>query len=248
GIRIQHPQVMIDEAQYGEMHEYLPPADYKLTYKAKSGRGVYSFCMCPGGYVVNSSSEPGRLCVNGMSDRGRDSGNANSAIVVTVSPEDYYKDSPLDGIEFQRELEERAYRAGGSDGSVPVQLFADYRAERMSEAFGDVRPCTRGKTAFADVNKVFPGFINRDIKEAVTAFGEKIKGFNRDDALIYAVESRTSSPVRIKRDADLNACVKGIYPCGEGAGYAGGITSAAMDGMRAAETIIRKYAASEGGS
>ena len=243
GVRVQHPQEMIGISQYGEIYKKLPPADYKLTYKAESGRGVYSFCMCPGGYVVNSSSEPGKTCVNGMSDRDRNSGNANSAVVVTVRPEDFFRSSPLDGIEFQRHLEERAWEAAGGKPAVPVQLLSDMRNGSVSKNFGGILPCVKGSTVFADVNGILPEYVCRDIIEAMADFGRKIKGFDRDDTLVFAVESRTSSPVRIPRDDDFNSSVKGIYPCGEGAGYAGGITSAAMDGMKTAERIIEKYTA-----
>ena len=236
GVRVEHPQEMIGMNQYGELYKSLPVADYKLTYTTKSGRGVYSFCMCPGGYVVNASSENGRLAVNGMSNYLRDSENANSAIVVTISPSDFGGDSPLSGIEFQRKWEEAAYNAAG--GMIPVQLLSDFNEGKISTSFGDVKPQTKGGYKFGNVRKSLPDFIGDAISEGMNAFDKRIKGFGRDDALILGIESRTSSPVKILRDESLQSNIKGIYPCGEGAGYAGGITSAAMDGIRVAKEIL----------
>lgn len=236
GVRVEHPQEMIGMNQYGELYKSLPVADYKLTYTTKSGRGVYSFCMCPGGYVVNASSENGRLAVNGMSNYLRDSENANSAIVVTISPSDFGGDSPLSGIEFQRKWEETAYNAAG--GMIPVQLLSDFNKGKISTSFGDVKPQTKGGYKFGNVRKSLPDFIGDAISEGMNAFDKRIKGFGRDDALILGIESRTSSPVKILRDESLQSNIKGIYPCGEGAGYAGGITSAAMDGIRVAKEIL----------
>ncbi|MCI5588435.1 MAG: FAD-dependent oxidoreductase [Lachnospiraceae bacterium] len=236
GVRVEHPQEIIGMNQYGELYKSLPVADYKLTYTTKSGRGVYSFCMCPGGYVVNASSENGRLAVNGMSNYLRDSENANSAIVVTISPSDFGGDSPLSGIEFQRKWEEAAYNAAG--GMIPVQLLSDFNEGKISTSFGDVKPQTKGGYKFGNVRKAIPDFIGDAISEGMNAFDKRIKGFGRDDALILGIESRTSSPVKILRDESLQSNIKGIYPCGEGAGYAGGITSAAMDGIRVAKEIL----------
>lgn len=236
GVRVEHPQEIIGMNQYGELYKSLPVADYKLTYTTKSGRGVYSFCMCPGGYVVNASSENGRLAVNGMSNYLRDSENANSAIVVTISPSDFGGDSPLSGIEFQRKWEEAAYNAAG--GMIPVQLLSDFNEGKISTSFGDVKPQTKGGYKFGNVRKSLPDFIGDAISEGMNAFDKRIKGFGRDDALILGIESRTSSPVKILRDESLQSNIKGIYPCGEGAGYAGGITSAAMDGIRVAKEIL----------
>lgn len=236
GVRVEHPQEIIGMNQYGELYKSLPVADYKLTYTTKSGRGVYSFCMCPGGYVVNASSENGRLAVNGMSNYLRDSENANSAIVVTISPSDFGGDSPLSGIEFQRKWEEAAYNAAG--GMIPVQLLSDFNEGKISTSFGDVKPQTKGGYKFGNVRKSIPDFIGDAISEGMNAFDKRIKGFGRDDALILGIESRTSSPVKILRDESLQSNIKGIYPCGEGAGYAGGITSAAMDGIRVAKEIL----------
>ncbi len=244
GVRMEHPQELIDMSMYGMRHEdsvegILGAADYKLTGQADNGRGVYSFCMCPGGYVVNASSEDGRLAVNGMSYSDRGSRNANSAIIVTVTPEDFGADGPLSGIEFQRGLEEAAYREG--QGKIPVQLFGDFKAGRVSSQFGDIIPETKGETAFGDMRKILPEYICDALSQCVDGFGKKIKGFDRDDAIMLGVESRTSSPVRICRDDLLEANIKGIYPCGEGAGYAGGITSAAMDGIRVYEALNALY-------
>ncbi len=240
GLRIQHPQKMIDESQYGAADiRLLGHASYKLTHQASSGRGVYSFCMCPGGYVVDASSETGRLAVNGMSDHDRAGENANSALIVTVTPADFGGDSPLAGIEYQRRLEEAAYRAG--EGRIPVQLYGDFKAGRVSRGWGDVAPQFRGRTAFANLREALPDDLADSIVEGVEAFERKIRGFSRCDSILAGVESRTSSPVRIPRNERGESAVAGLFPCGEGAGYAGGILSAAMDGMRAAEEVGRRY-------
>ena len=239
GLRVQHPQT--------------GPASYKLTWKASDERGVYSFCMCPGGYVVNASSEPGRLAVNGMSYHDRAGENANSAIIVTVTPEDFCGmetgagtdqgcEAPGDamaGIRFQRRLEETAFCLG--KGNIPVQLYGDFKEGRVSEGFGGVNPAFRGGYAFANLRELFPEPLSRAFMEGMEGFGTMIRGFDRPDAILAGIESRTSSPVRIPRDQGMESPVKGIFPCGEGAGYAGGITSAAMDGIKTAEEIIRRY-------
>ena len=240
GVRAEHPQKMINDAMYGENCPYeMEAAPYKLTHRLEGGRGVYSFCMCPGGYVVNASSEEGLLCVNGMSYHDRDGEHANSAIVVTVSPEDFGGTGPLAGIEFQRRLERKAYEAGG--GRIPVQRFEDFCAGRRGEISADMLPLTKGMWAAADVRSILPPFISDAITEGFLAFDRQIPGFADPDMLLLGVESRTSSPVRILRGADSLSCpgFPGIYPCGEGGGYAGGITSAAVDGMRVAEAIAR---------
>ena len=228
GIRVQHPQDLINKNQYGDSYKFLPPADYKLTYQTKDGRGVYSFCMCPGGFVVNSSSEENRLCINGMSNHDRNEENANSAIVVTISPSDY-GNNIFDGMKFQQELENKSYIEG--KGLIPVSLYKDYKLNQISTSFGETKPIFKGGYNFANINKVFPDYINNSLKEGI--------GFNNDDVIIAAVEARTSSPIRILRDDNLESNIKGIYPCGEGAGYAGGITSAAIDGIKVAEKIIK---------
>ena len=238
GVRVQHPQEMIQLSQYGSLDSRLPVADYKLTYTTKKGRGVYSFCMCPGGYVVNASSEEGLLAVNGMSYHDRGSENANSAVVVTVGPDDFGT-HPLDGVSFQRDLERRAYFYGF--GHIPVQLYGDFKDGIFSTSFGEVSPVMKGSYQFSDLKEVLPEFVSSAICEAMPAFGKKITGFDREDAIFAGVESRTSSPVKIIRDEKGEANISGIYPCGEGSGYAGGITTAAMDGVKVSEWIIQKY-------
>ena len=237
GVRIEHPREMIDYSQYGKFASILGPASYKLTYKTKAGRGVYSFCMCPGGFVVNASSEEGYLSINGMSNYKRDERNSNSAIIVTVSPKDFGQD-PMAGLEFQRELERKAYIAG--HGLIPIQLYKDFCAKKVSTKFLDIYPNTKGSYNFADLNEIFPDYISDSLKEGIDAFSHKIKDFNRQDAILLGVESRTSSPVIIVRNESGEA-ITGLYPAGEGAGYAGGITTAAMDGVKTFENIIKKY-------
>ncbi len=239
GVRIEHPQKMINMSQYGmDNHPYLKAASYKLTYTTKEKRGVYSFCMCPGGYVVNASSENEALVVNGMSNYSRDSKNANTALVVTVSPKDY-GENVLDGVRFQRELERKAYLLG--NGNIPVQLYKDFKNNSISNSFGNVIPEVKGKTSFANLNDLFPKYINDSLKEGIEAFNHRIKGFSRDDAILLGVESRTSSPVRILRNEEGVSNIEGVYPCGEGAGYAGGITTSAIDGVKIAKFIAKKY-------
>lgn len=238
GLRIEHPQDMINISQYGKNYKNLPPASYKLTYTTKAKRGVYSFCMCPGGYVLNSSSEENGLSINGMSNYKRDTKNANSAIVVTVSPNDFGT-HPLDGIKFQRKLEQAAYKLG--NGKIPIQLYKNFKDNKESVSLGGVVPITKGDYCFADLNKILPNYISGSIKEAMLVFGKKIKGFDREDAILLGVESRTSSPVRITRDSLGVSNILGIYPSGEGSGYAGGITTAAIDGVKTAENIAKKY-------
>lgn len=247
GVRIEHSQEAVNKAQYGEDYlekygDLLPVADYKLTAKTKDGRSVYTFCMCPGGYVINSSSEENRLCVNGMSFSQRDGENANSAIVAAVTPDDYASsDHPLEGIEFQRMLEENAFKA--QNGKIPVQLLKDFLEGKVSDHFESVYPNCLGNCDFADINAILPDFICEAIKEGIEAFDHKIPGFANPEAVLSAVESRTSSPVRILRDEHFESNIKGIFPCGEGAGYAGGITSAAMDGIKIFEEIYSRYKA-----
>ena len=242
GLRIEHPRTFINEAQYGYHPDYedlLPTADYKLVHQAANGRAVYSFCMCPGGYVVNASSESGRICVNGMSYSDRKADNSNSAIVVNVTPEDYPGDHPLAGMYFQRELEEKAYQAG--KGAVPVQRFGDFRMNRMSEIAGKIKPCIKGAYTFSNLNCCLPEYIRDAIIDGVLSFDRVISGFADDDAILSGVEARTSSPIKILRDADLTSAHTCIYPCGEGAGYAGGITSAAVDGIKVFEAVMSKF-------
>jgi 5,10-methenyltetrahydrofolate synthetase len=257
GLRVEHRQSIINKSQYGiDEPESLPPSPYKVTAKSSSGHGVYSFCMCPGGYVVNASSEENRLVVNGMSYSGRDSKNANSAIVVTVDTKDFGSDDVLAGMEFQRRLEEKAFEVG--QGNIPVEYLDDFRegtkckkdgnddavlaSMKEHENAGRNTPCVKGSFVFAPVHRILPDSINEVIVEGMEHFGRMIKGFDDDETLFLGVETRTSSPVRINRDDDLEAIgISGLYPCGEGAGYAGGITSAAMDGMKVAERIGTHY-------
>jgi len=239
GIRIQHPQEIINKNQYGELYyDKLPQASYKLTYKSSNGRGVYSFCMCPGGYVVNASSEDNRLAINGMSYNKRDSGIANSAIVVTVTPDDF-GNHPLDGVKYQRNLEEVAYSLG--KGKIPTQLLVDYYKDIESISIGNIEPMFKGEYNLTNLNKLYPEYINDSLKEAINHFSLKINGFNDNNSIISGIESRTSSPVRIVRNNEYESNILGIYPCGEGAGYAGGITTSAIDGIKVAEAIINKY-------
>ena len=249
GLRVEHPQALINLSQYAdEWPEQLPPASYKLTAKTEEGRGVYSFCMCPGGYVVNASSEEGRLAVNGMSYSRRDGKNANSAIIVTVTPEDFqlYAGSsggPLAGIAFQRMLEEKAWNIGG--GRIPVQRYGEFaekpKGQKKQRVPADFLPCMKGEYTFADLRPLFPAPLRKAFMEGMEAFDRMIPGFADDAVCLAGVESRTSSPVRITRQDDFQSTIKGLYPCGEGAGYAGGITSAAIDGMKIAEAIAKRY-------
>lgn len=240
GVRIEHPQKLINMSQYGsEANPHLPAADYKLVKQLKSGRSIYSFCMCPGGHVVNASSEEGRLAVNGMSYHARNSRNANSAMIVTVTPEDFGSGHALAGVEFQRRLEEKAFAAGG--GRIPVQLFGDFCMNRASTGFGDIEPCMKGEYSLTNLREALPAYLAESLAEGIGAFDSMIKGFGRKDAVLSGIESRTSSPVRISRNEFFESGIAGLYPCGEGAGYAGGITSAAMDGIKVAEAVAKKY-------
>ena len=235
GIRVIHDQELIDDNMYHDNKELLGHASYKLTYTTKDNRGVYSFCMCPGGYVINSSSENNRLVVNGMSNYKRDSGYANSAIVVTVT-EDDFGHSLFDGMNYQMKLEEKAYNYG--KGMIPIQYYKDFLYNLKSE---DIHTNgIMGKYIESNLNEILPSFISSSIKEAFPYFGTKIKGYD-DNPILCACETRTSSPIRIVRNSELESNIKGIYPVGEGAGYAGGITSASMDGMKASEEFIKKY-------
>ena len=244
GVRVEHKQNIIDKNQYGELAGVLPAADYKLTYQASNGRSAFSFCMCPGGFVVNASSEPERLVVNGMSNQNRGEENANSAIVVNIVPEDFESKDVLAGVEFQRKWEHAAYEQG--KGKIPTQLFGDFKEKRISTQYGNILPVQKGQQTFGDLWKCLPEYVCDTLKESIMAFDKNIKGYAEDDVVLSGVETRTSSPVRIFRDEQLESNVKGIYPCGEGAGYAGGITSAAMDGLRVFEAIIGKYQSGKG--
>lgn len=263
GVRVEHSQDYINRTQYGEEYasvykDLLPASPYKLTARAEDGRGVYSFCMCPGGFVVNASSEEGMLAVNGMSYSCRNGEHANSAIVVAVDEKDYGSEHVLVGMYFQRELEKKAFNV--CDGKIPVQFYEDFKtavkkkygeeAEHTEENVSDTKEVNipvntahsiKGEYACGNVNEIFPLAISKAIVEGMEQFDRSIPGFAKENPLLCGVESRTSAPVRILRDESFQTCVRGIYPCGEGAGYAGGITSAAMDGMKVAEGIISQY-------
>ncbi|MCM1500545.1 MAG: FAD-dependent oxidoreductase [Clostridium sp.] len=240
GVRVEHPASWINRAMYGEEAAgKLPAAPYKLTHNTLEGRGVYSFCMCPGGYVVNASSEEGGTVVNGMSYSGRNGSNSNSAIVVSVKREDFEDGHPLAGMRFQRKLEQRIYEEG--NGKVVVQRFADFRSRIPTTKLGQIMPQIKGDYCLGNVAGCLPDFMWEGIVEGIEEFEQKISGFADEDTVISGIESRTSSPIRIERDKDFVSTVKGLYPCGEGAGYAGGIMSAAIDGMKTAEAVIRKY-------
>lgn len=242
GLRIEHKRADIDVMKYGDDPAYaklLPAADYKMTHQASNGRAVYSFCMCPGGYVVNASSEHGETCVNGMSYSGRNGENSNSAIVVNVTPEDYGSDHPLAGMNFQRRWEKAAYEAG--QGAVPVQLFGDYRRDIPTEKLGGVKPQIKGKYRLTSLKCCLPEYIKDAIIEGVVSFDKRMPGYSSDDAVLSGIEARTSSPVRMIRGDELRCEGTCIYPCGEGAGYAGGITSSAVDGMKVAEAIASRF-------
>ncbi|MCI8581615.1 MAG: FAD-dependent oxidoreductase [Dorea sp.] len=240
GVRVEHPQERIDWAQYGKPRtKSLPAAAYKLTESLPNGRSVYTFCMCPGGYVVNASSEEGHLAVNGMSYHDRAGKNANSAVIVTVRPQDYPGDGPLSGIAFQRMLERKAYLLG--NGKIPIQLFEDFCENKKTTVLGEIHPSVKGDYVLSNIREIFPEEISYSIRLGIEAFDRKIPGFAGRDVVLSGVESRTSSPVRLLRNETMQGSISGIYPCGEGAGYAGGITSAAIDGIKISEAIVKRY-------
>ena len=241
GFRIEHPQSLIDNARLGKYagHPELGAADYKLVYHAKNGRAVYSFCMCPGGTVVAATSEPNRVVTNGMSQYSRNERNANAGIVVGISPEEDFPGGPLAGVELQERLESRAFELGGSDYCAPGQLVGDFIRGRASSAFGEVEPSYKPGVRLGDLAPSLPDYAIEAIREALPAFGKQIRGFDRADAVLTGIETRTSSPVRIKRDNESLQSIntRGLYPAGEGAGYAGGILSAGVDGIKVAEAV-----------
>jgi len=242
GFRIEHPQTLIDKARLGKYagHPKLGAADYKLVYHASNGRSVYSFCMCPGGTVVAATSEPGRVVTNGMSQYSRNERNANSGIVVGIDPERDYPGGPLAGIELQERLEAHAYVMGGSNYQAPAQLVGDFVAGRPSTALGSVEPSYKPGVTLGDLAPSLPAFAIEAIREALPAFDRQIKGYNLHDAVLTGIETRTSSPLRITRGDDFQSLnLKGLFPAGEGAGYAGGILSAGVDGIRIAEAVAR---------
>jgi hypothetical protein len=238
GVRVQHRQEDINLAQYGMTDGELPPAAYKCTGKTQTGRGVYTFCMCPGGYVVNASTEKNGLVVNGMSNAARDSEAANSAVVVTVEPEDFEGEDVLAGVRFQRKWEQKMFEL--TQGKIPVQRYLDFKNDVISSSTGKTEPYVKGQWCFENLRKALPNFVINGMIDGIECFGKKLSGFADDDTLLMGLESRTSSPVRIERDGNCTSIShSGLYPCGEGAGYAGGIMSAAMDGVRTAMAIVR---------
>jgi uncharacterized FAD-dependent dehydrogenase len=240
GFRIEHPQSVIDNARFGPQagHPILGSADYKLVHHCENGRSVYSFCMCPGGTVVAATSEEGRVVTNGMSQYSRNERNANSAIVVGINPEEDYPEHVLAGIDLQRDLESLAYELGGGTYNAPAQLVGDFLDNRPSTELGDVKPSYQPGVTLGDLSLALPEFAVTALREAIPAFDKQIKGFAMADALLTAVETRTSSPICIKRGKDLqNINTRGLYPAGEGAGYAGGILSAGIDGIKVAEAL-----------
>lgn len=244
GARIEHLREEIDRSQYGRFagNKALGAANYKMNVHTSNGRGAYTFCMCPGGKVVNASSEQNRLCTNGMSEFARNEPNSNAALLVGVSPEDYRSDSPLGGMYFQRELEEKAFALGGGGFRAPVQRVGDFINNKKSDNLGEVLPSIGPDFTLSDLNTILPEEISRSMKEAIISMGRKLQGFDSPDAVLTGLETRSSSPIRILRNVDTLESVglKGLYPCGEGAGYAGGIISAAVDGIKCAEKVIEK--------
>jgi len=250
GFRIEHPQSMVDKARLGKYagHPELGAADYKLVYHAKNGRAVYSFCMCPGGTVVAATSEPNRVVTNGMSQYSRNERNANAGIVVGITPDEDFPGGPLAGVELQEALESRAFELGGHDYCAPGQLVGDFIRGQASTVFGEVEPSYKPGVLLGDLATALPDYVIEAVREALPAFGKQIRGFDRHDAILTGIETRTSSPVRIKRDntslQSLNT--RGLYPAGEGAGYAGGILSAGVDGIKVAEAVALAMLADAG--
>jgi hypothetical protein len=243
GARIEHLREKIDKAQYGDFYKCknLGASVYKLNSHLENGRGVYTFCMCPGGVVVASQSQENTVVTNGMSYYARDEINSNSALLVGVNPSDFNQEDVLSGMYFQEEIERKAFIAGGGDYSAPVQRVGDFLNNKVSQGFGEVLPSYKPSTKFARLDSVLPDFITNSMRQGIIDMDKRLKGFAHSDALLTGVESRSSSPIRILRDKDLMAVgKKGVYPCGEGAGYAGGIVSAGVDGIKCAEKIIEK--------
>ncbi|MCT4605005.1 MAG: hypothetical protein N4A64_02725 [Marinisporobacter sp.] len=245
GVRIEHPQGVINKAQYKQFaeHKRLGAADYRLTYQSKKDRAVYTFCMCPGGMVVAAASEENMVVTNGMSEYKRDQENANSALLVQVNTEDFESDHPLAGVAFQRKWEKLAFQGGGSNYFAPAQLVGDFLKDTPSKELGTVKPSYLPGVKMTDLRKCLPDFVIEAMKEAIVQMDKKLKGFAMEDAVMVGVETRSSAPIRIERNPETmeSVNVEGLYPAGEGAGYAGGIISAAVDGIKAAERIIEKY-------
>lgn len=241
GVRVEHLQSEINKAQYGTITKLkLPPAEYKLAYHSPNGHSCYTFCMCPGGQVVASSSEENTIVTNGMSNFLRDGKNANSALLVGITPEDYEGTSPLSGMYFQKDLEEKAFKLGGSNYNAPAQRVEDFINNKSSNHIGIVEPSYKPGVTLCNLNDLFPDFVNQTLKEGLIHFDTKLKGFSHPDSILTGVETRTSSPVRILRNDNLVSNIDGLYPCGEGAGYAGGIMTAAVDGIKCAIKILEK--------
>ena len=239
GVRIEHLRDKINLSQYGKAAKLLPAASYKQSVHLKDGRGVYTFCMCPGGLVVASQSEPDSVVTNGMSEFSRDRINSNAALLVSVNPDDIPSEKALKGMYFQRELEKKAYLMGGANYHAPVSRVEDFLKQQKSASFGEVLPSYRPGTAFAEMDSILPAFVTDSLREALPMIDRRLRGFSHPDAILTAVESRSSSPIRIVRDENMQSVsLQGLYPCGEGAGYAGGIVSAAVDGIKVAEKII----------
>ena len=241
GLRIEHLQKEINLSQYGNITKLkLPPAEYKLAYHSPTGRSCYTFCMCPGGSVIASSSEEGTIVTNGMSNFLRNGTNANSAILVNVTPEDFNDSSPLAGIYFQKDLEEKAFVLGGSNYYAPIQRVEDFINNKKSAFIGKVKPSYTPGVTLSNLNDILPKFVSSTLKEGINFFDTRLNGFSHPDSILTCVETRSSSPVHIVRDQNLISNIDGVYPCGEGAGYAGGIMSAAVDGIKCAISLMRE--------
>ncbi len=240
GLRIEHHSKMINKCQYREnySHPKLPTAKYKLVEHLKDNRSVYTFCMCPGGYVMGATSEENSVVSNGMSEYAQDGENSNSALLVSITPDDFESDNPLAGIEFQRRWEKAAFIAGGSDYCAPIQLVGDFLAERVSTEIKTVKPTYKPGVKLTSLDSCLPDYVIESIREALPLFGQKIKGFDHPDSILTGVETRSSSTICIERNEALESNISGIYPAGEGAGHAGGIVSSAIDGLKVAEAII----------
>ena len=238
GVRIEHKQSMINDSQYGNKTKLkLPPAEYKLAYHGEN-RSCYTFCMCPGGVVMASSSEEGTIVTNGMSKFARDGENANSAVLVNISADDFEGDSPLEGMYFQKKLEELAFKLGGSNYYAPIQRYEDFKNNKKSTYIGEIKPSYKPGVTLANLNEILPDFVCKALIEGIDSFGKSINGFDNPDSILTGVETRSSSPVQITRNENKESNIQGLYPCGEGAGYAGGIMSAAVDGIKCAIAIL----------
>ena len=240
GVRIEHKQSMINESQYGNITKLkLPPAEYKMAYHGEE-RSCYTFCMCPGGAVIASSSEPGTIVTNGMSKFARDGENSNSAVLVNVTPDDFKGESPLEGMFFQKELEEKAFKLGGGNYYAPIQRFEDFENNKKSEYIGEIKPTYKPGVTLSNLNDILPEYVSKTLVEGIKYFDKSIRGFANPDAILTGVETRSSSPVQITRNENKESNIMGLYPCGEGPGYAGGIMSAAVDGIKCAIAVLEK--------